>query len=405
MDRARCRVDRLAVWGILGLVMSTSCTAGNDPGTARPSASPSPEAVRLSGTFVVRTDHGPQLLRQEPGRSHAEMRPLLERGVSDYAVSPNRRTMVYLTDGTLVLRDLASGAESTVTPTVGGAPVARLDKCLAWSPDSGRFSARAVDGTLFVVEPSGRSTVIDTVKRAQYRPPSFLGPQEGPITSARSEIWCGTWAGNDRLVFDRVSTMPASIATGAAATEHVVHPDTTTMAVLSGGTVRLVDSASRWTVVDQCGQRLLTRKPIGDDDDVYFVDGLTEQALATADGVTPKSGQLPYTNRTNGDTVRLLPDNCQLVQAGRRQSYSGTHLIRYLDPASRQPTRELPLAQPLLPAASFVWSPRQGDHTLAGLFSDKLHLTNFDTGTITTVQVVTGSVATSGQPEILAWLP
>lgn len=408
MRGVRKRLDRLGLPLIVGLVVgSAACTEGADPDTAGPSGSASPAAA-LVGGLIVGSESGLYVLRQEPGQPRLKATELKLPGgqrINNQVVSPDRRTLAYLTERGIVLRDLATGADREITPTVGGAPMANLHGCLHWSPDSRLLSLQTFDDTLYLGDTTGRFTMVDAVKRVQYRQQQFIEPQDGPIIPGRSEIDCGRWAGNDRFVFDRVRVMPESVSTSRGATEHVVKPDTSTMAVLSGGTVRLVDSATRWTVVDQCGTKLVTRKPIGGDEDLYLVDGLTEQALATADAATPATGHLPYTGGPGGDLIRFFSDTCQLMRAARSKNMEGKYFLRYLDPVTRQATREIPLTHPASSASPLAWSPRQGDHTLAGLAPGAIHLTNYDTGTTTTVPTETVGISKSDDQSIVAWIP
>lgn len=88
-----------------------------------------------------------------------------------------------------------------------------------------------------------------------------------------SEITCGRWLDDRRLVFDRVADMPATVTLDEEEPSQQVPADTTTVAVLDPP--RLVDSPERWRLEDRCGDQVLTfvddhNPPLLDPDTVVF---------------------------------------------------------------------------------------------------------------------------------------
>ncbi len=292
--------------GVLGVVLAmAACTPApsGDVGDPVPSNPPGPE---LTGRLLA-FDHGAR-----PGEGRVvEVRDGTATeavtGVLAADLSQDGRQLAYVRDdGTLVRRDLASGADTPIAVTVPAGP-----DCLSWSPAGTRlvFLGRA-DGGLYVTTVDGATTRVDVPKQEWYveSAEGFVLPKTEPGGASvplSSELTCGRWLDDRRLVFDRVSTMPAVVTlddsntgnnTGSDTGEPTrqVPADTTTVAVLDP--LRLVDAPARWRLEDRCGTQVMTFVDGGGNrGDRYVLDPATvgDDQLGQEGWAAPRDGKLP----------------------------------------------------------------------------------------------------------------
>jgi hypothetical protein len=148
------------------------------------------------------------------------------------AVSPDQTRLLYSKREGLFLRDLHSGVDKQIAPSAGGS-----NRCLAWSPDSNRFSfrsgeshQRAARASLYVSDLDGKTKLIWE---------SWVGG-----VSSDCDVF---WIAPDRLVFDRVlGAAPQQEKAG-----EVLLANTATVASL-GDPVKFVDTDKKWSVDGVC---------------------------------------------------------------------------------------------------------------------------------------------------------
>jgi hypothetical protein len=138
---------------------------------------------------------------------------------------------LYTTRDGIFLRDLSKGTVKKLAPGADGG-----NYCLAWSPDSNRFSFRSSEGP----------------RRAE-RAHLYVSDLDGK-TKQIWETWSGAvnpscdvhWIAPDRLIFDRFL--------GASEYERageIVSENTTTVAIL-GDPVKFVDTDKKWSIDAVC---------------------------------------------------------------------------------------------------------------------------------------------------------
>lgn len=163
----------------------------------------------------------------------------LTSGVVEAAASPDRTRLLYTTKDEIFLRDLRTGETKSL--------IKGESYCLAWSPDSNRFSykqktadnATSAATKLFVSD-------LDSKTKLIFDDPFDPTAQSPPGAAARSS-GCAQWIAPDRLVFDRLVGAVAKPKTGGEA----LKPNTTTVAILDGA-VKLVEAERKWSVEAVC---------------------------------------------------------------------------------------------------------------------------------------------------------
>src|SRR6267154_742055 len=177
---------------------------------------------------------------------------IVTSGVFEAAASPDRTRLLYTTKDGILLRDLRTGA---VRPFVKGESY-----CLAWAPDSNRFSYKqqshanekasisdaGATTKLYVSDLDGKAKLIWEDFFADYGNSSPAGQSSLPERAANTS-GCAHWLAPDRLVFDRfLGALPKQKKGGEA---H--KPNTTTLAILSDP-VKLSDTDRKWSIESIC---------------------------------------------------------------------------------------------------------------------------------------------------------
>jgi len=146
--------------------------------------------------------------------------------------SPDQTRLLYTTKDGIFLRDLSTGAVKQLAQGTGGG-----NTCIAWSPDSNRFSFRSSESH----QPSARANL-------------YVSDLDGK-TKLIWESWVGGvpsdcdvhWIAPDRLIFDRVvGASPQKEKAG-----EVLLANTTTVAIL-GDPVKFVDTDKTWSIDGVC---------------------------------------------------------------------------------------------------------------------------------------------------------
>jgi hypothetical protein len=381
------------------------CTAS--PARPAPTAMSAPPGPTLQGRIVVFSpdDH---TIRRVTG-SGPDTTITADAVVAD--LSPDRKTLAYVKQDTqLVLRNLASGAEQTITISADHAGLNVAPGCLHWSPDGRRLDFIAVqDGGLYVTTPAGVATRVDAPKHATYvqRNGKFIfGPPDpgAPTFAATSQLTCGQWLDTRRLVFDRVAKMP-SVITVEQGKPAEVPPDTTTVAILAP--IRLIDSPQRWVVHDRCGTRILSRlyKDASITEYTEYVLDTTKLGdgdLARPGAVAPASGKLP----TVEDNA-FIADSCDVLvidacdhstdeSCVTKRYSSRTGVVQ--DLSSYDLHRGL-VSPHLVAPGTAAWNPAGTQFATVG--EGSVYLNDLGTGASTLVPGDRGG----GYRQILGWLP
>jgi hypothetical protein len=190
---------------------------------------------KFSGRVLVLardSDLNSDLIEITPGPNSTYNQTVITSGVFSAVASPDQTRLLYSTRDGVFLRDLRSGVVKQLAPPAGGS-----NTCLAWSPDSNRFSFRSSESH----EKSARARL-------------YVSDLDGK-TKLIWESWVGGvpsdcdvhWIVPDRLIFDRVvGASPQKEKAG-----DVLLPNTTTVAIL-GDSVRLVDTEKTWSIDGVC---------------------------------------------------------------------------------------------------------------------------------------------------------
>ena len=171
------------------------------------------------------------LIEITPGANSTYNQTVITSGVFSATASPDQTRLLYTTRDGIFLRDLSKGTVKKLAPGADGG-----NYCLAWSPDSNRFSFRSSEGP----------------RRAE-RAHLYVSDLDGK-TKQIWETWSGAvnpscdvhWIAPDRLIFDRFL--------GASEYERageIVSENTTTVAIL-GDPVKFVDTDKKWSIDAVC---------------------------------------------------------------------------------------------------------------------------------------------------------
>ena len=182
----------------------------------------------LARDWDLRSD----LIEITPGPNSTYNHTVITSGVGSAAASPDQKHLLFSTRDGLFLRDLRSGVDKKIAPAAGGS-----NRCLTWSPDSGRFSFRASES-----------------HRKEARAYLYVSDLDGN-KKLIWESWTGGvlsdcdvhWIAPDRLIFDRVRGHSAEQEKAG----EVLLANTTTVAIL-GDPVRFVDTDKKWSVKGVC---------------------------------------------------------------------------------------------------------------------------------------------------------
>jgi WD40 repeat protein len=173
---------------------------------------------------------GKDLLELTAGPNDTFNYTTLTSGVIEAAASPDQTQLLYATKDDIRLRDLGTGR---VKPLIKG-----QGYCLAWSPDSKRFSYKQRNESsikLFASDLEGNPKLV-----WEERLPDNQAANQ---SSASDMAGCAHWIAPDKLIFDRFG--PSQKKGGD------VKPNTTTLATVSDS-VKLVDAEKKWSVEGIC---------------------------------------------------------------------------------------------------------------------------------------------------------
>jgi WD40 repeat protein len=197
------------------------------------------------------------LIEITPGANSTYNQTVITSGVFSATASPDQTRLLYTTRDGIFLRDLSKGTVKKLAPGADGG-----NYCLAWSPDSNRFSFRSSEG----------------LRRAE-RAHLYVSDLDGK-TKQIWETWNGAvnpscdvhWIAPDRLIFDRF--LGARSQNERAG--EIVSENTTTVAIL-GDPVKFVDTDKTWSIdgVCQYGNAAVVR-PQDKDDPVSIVKNLDD---------------------------------------------------------------------------------------------------------------------------------
>ncbi|HTJ69346.1 MAG TPA: hypothetical protein VL551_17545 [Actinospica sp.] len=364
---------RAGVTGLLAacvLAVATACTAASHPAAA---ASSGPQ---FTGRLVVESLSGEigQLTFDAHGK--AAYRRILAApspqpaGSPPYvaaALSPDGTTLAYGSGKGLVLRNLETGTDQTLTP-----PDTTKIACVNWAPDGKHLAVGTADA-LYLSDAAGHMTSLYTVSSQAYT----AGPvgTVGVPSYVYSSFTCGTWLNQSELVFQQSGPFPASISENSGNT---LAADTTTVATLrTGAAPRTVNEPTQWSLVASCGTvALTTDSGIG----LYVVPGLT--GAVTAAEATPAHAKIAD-NSTTASLFRT--GTCQPILI-KPESNSANDEVAVIDPQTGHAgkTWHLPFADitgsPSPGQDQFIWGPAHTD-TLADIVNMQLTVVNLDSGT------------------------
>lgn len=354
----RVFISALAVLFVLASV--AACSGSSAPAPA--SASPAVSGPTLQGRLLLETSDFTVWTIVSHGGGVTETKLLSAKGPA--AVSPDRTTLAYAGAGDLVFRDLGTGA--TTSAAVPGA----LGDCLAWAPDGRHVLFQTKDGSLYIASTQGAVTLVDQPRHATYvelnGTPGFgqdpAPPPGAPTFNVGSQVTCGSWLDADRLVFDRLTgPFPQTVQLqGSGSAPGPVSPDTTTVAVLTGAAVSLVDSADQWKLDSLCADYLLTEKekPAADTTapNLYLVPaGATTAALTSPGGALPAGAAVP--DLFPSDTAAFLPGTCTLYIVGDARNAQEHSSVSRFVPGSHSLTSAPALQDKMSFTDDVVWAP------------------------------------------------
>jgi hypothetical protein len=375
---------------VAGLLLAACAPVAPEPDTAGDPVSSSPPAPEVTGRVVV-FDHGDQRVVAVGGDAGSET--LVDDAVAA-DLSADGRWLAYVTrKGKLVRRDLATGADTPIP-----LPVLPGEDCLAWSPGQTRLTFQDRDGRVYVSTVDGTLTTVDVPKQQRYVEveKGFILPGAGAASGGVtlvSELTCGRWLDERRLVFDRVADMPGTFTVEDDEPTWKIPVTTTTVALLDP--LRLVDAPDRWRVDDRCGDRVLTF--VGEQGGERYVvtpASVPDEALTRPGAVAPADGKLPPAR------AAFIDGSCDvLLLAGAAGEWHPTS--RY-SPGTRKveklrPTYDDDHNPPALDAGTVAFSPDGSSWAVAD--EETLYLFSLETG---------GSTFSSGAglvSKVLGWLP
>jgi len=226
---------------------------------------------KFSGRLLVMAQDGDlhsDLIEITPGPDSTYNQSTIIRDVFYATASPDQARLLYSTRDGLFVRELRSGDVEQIAPAAGG-----TNRCLAWSPDSKRFSFRSSESH----QPTAKATlyVADLDDNIRVIWESWVGGVHSDC-----DVF---WIGPDRLIFDRVrGHSPQQEKAG-----EVLLASTTTIATLSEP-VKLADTKKTWSIdgVCQFGNAAVIR-PQYKDNPVSIVKDLSDLQNLTPTQVCP----------------------------------------------------------------------------------------------------------------------
>ena len=177
-------------------------------------------------------DLNSDLIEITPGANSTYNHIVITSGVFYAAASPDQTRLLYSSRDGIFLRDLGSGVVKQLAPSAGGSY-----RCLAWSPDSNRFSFRSSESNQRSARASLHVSDLDGKTKLIWE--SWVGgvPSDCDVH----------WIAPDRLMFDRVvGAAPQKEKAG-----EVMPANTTTVAIL-GDPVKFVDTDKTWSIDGVC---------------------------------------------------------------------------------------------------------------------------------------------------------
>ncbi|TDV57791.1 PD40 domain-containing protein [Actinophytocola oryzae] len=381
--------------GVLAVVLVIAACAPAGPvdtGDPIPSNPPGP---KLTGRLLA-FDQGPEAGEGRVVEVRDGATATVADGVIAADLSQDGRQLAYAReDGTLVRRDLASGAEATIPVNV-----LLSNDCLSWSPDGTRLAFLGrVDNALYVTTVDGVVTRVDQPKQERYvqSAEGYILPRADPAGGSVilfSVVACGRWLDDNRLVFDRVATMPGTVVVDEDEPTQQVLADTTTVAVLDPP--RLVDSPGQWRLEDRCGDRVMTFVGGETSGDRYVVEpsAIGDDELGDAGWPAPGGGRLPSAR------AAFVDGSCDvLLLSGAAGEWHTTS--RYVVDTGRteklRPTFDDDHNPPLLEPDSVAFNPEGTAWAVAD--GGALFVFDLETGG-STFASGTGKVS-----KVLGWLP
>ncbi|MHB6910756.1 TolB family protein [Streptomyces sp. DB-54] len=388
MHIARCvRVASTA----LALLVVGACSSGPQP--------PDLAAPKATGTVYVagRADDGSaKVWRVTDGSA----KPLLsgkprQLPLASVSLSPDGGHLAYVSDGTMYVMDLRTGAAHAGRSTAGSAPDVVTEsgmpddaQCSTWSSD-GKHVAFTVQRGVFVFDTAGKGALVAgrPVSRWREGQRDLRNLASAPSyhdASATSQMTCARWLGTEQLAFDRLGHDTAQ-SIGAA------EADTTTLARVGTTGPVLTDVLARWTASDACDRRVLldyhpeqsltaTPSPVANSGRgpgrplIMAIDSLAQRTYA--DNPTLAARDLTATGiGAKGSVWYFTPGSCQLVTAAPKSQDDGTYdyLVTTVDGTSGATVKQrtLPLAIGAGAAVSrpdgghVAANPASGAHTVA----------------------------------------
>ena len=190
---------------------------------------------QFSGRLLVLaqdSDLHSDLIEITPAPDSTYIHKVIMSDVFAATVSPDQTRLLYSHRDGLFLRELRTGDVEQVVPSADGTP-----RCLAWSPDSKRFSFRSSESQQRTVRAGLYVSDLDDNTKLIWE--SWVGG-----VSSDCDVH---WIAPDRLIFDRVlRATPQQEKVG-----EVLLANTTTVATL-GDPVKFVDTDKAWSIDEVC---------------------------------------------------------------------------------------------------------------------------------------------------------
>lgn len=348
----------------------TSCTA-----SSRPAAAPAKPA-QPTGRLILETVNGEIDEMTFAADGDASSRQIVAGSPigpigstisrEAAALSPDGTTLAYGDSRGLVLRNLQTGADTTLT-----LPDTTTVSCVNWAPD-GRHLAVGTSDALYLSDQTGHMTSLYTVVTQNYTS-APIG--SGGLSIVASSFTCGAWLNPTELVFQQSGPFPDTLSQGMGTT---LPADTTTVATLSAGAPpRTVNEPTQWSVVASCGALTVTDSYPG----LYLISGLSGEVTA-AQAAPPKAKIAD-----DAGSTALFPDGTCLPVLIDPGSDNGTEVSR-LDPKTHRAdtTWQLPDGNdgPALPEQTdFQWGPQPHGDVLAYVTLQQLYIVDLGSGTVT----------------------
>ncbi|HKP36227.1 MAG TPA: hypothetical protein VJT71_05170 [Pyrinomonadaceae bacterium] len=205
-------------------LLSTACSEKTVPAGPKFKG----RVIFLSGESASEKD----LVEVTAGPNDTFTHTKITSGVFEAAANPDQTQLIYATKDEIVLRDLRS---NEVKPLIKGQSF-----CLAWSPDSKRFSykqrgARSIE--LYASDLNGQAKLLWEDVRANS------GAANQTTFPPHVDVGCAHWVAPDKLIFVRFGPSQKLAPD--------TKPNTTTLATVSDS-VKLVDTEKKWSVEGVC---------------------------------------------------------------------------------------------------------------------------------------------------------